>query len=114
MADHFYIDLELETKENQFYRRVIYTLPDFQLVLMSLKPGDEVPMETHPKLTQFIRVESGQGWAYIGQNQYKLYDGIAVVVPHNTKHRIVNDGDSDLKFYTIYSQPDHPDGLIED
>lgn len=109
-----HINLEEETNDNTYYRRVIYTLPNFQLVLMSLIPGQEIGMEVHPQNTQFIRVESGDGSAIINGNCHLLYDGVAVCIPPGAPHNIVNTSHNKcLKLYTIYVPPDHPDNLVE-
>lgn len=108
-------NIESDTLKNNNYRKVIYTVPDeLQLVLMSLTPGEDIPSETHNSTTQFIRVESGYGYAQIGTKKYKLKDGISVVIPPKKKHYIKNTSKSkSLKIYTIYSPPEHPKNLIQ-
>jgi mannose-6-phosphate isomerase-like protein (cupin superfamily) len=115
MSQIFAENIELITNKNNDYRNVVYTTSDknFQLVLMSLKPDQEIGMEKHDNTTQFIRIESGKGIAYINDKQYQLTDGSAVVIPSNTWHNIKNIGNSDLKLYTIYTPAEHPDKLIE-
>ncbi len=112
MSSPLVINIEDSTKLNPYYRDVIYT-GNFQLVLMSLKPSDTIPLEQHPHLDQFFRIESGTGYIEIffedEHLKYPLYDGVSVVVPANTYHQVVNDGTTDLKLYTIYSTPNHPD-----
>jgi mannose-6-phosphate isomerase-like protein (cupin superfamily) len=110
------LNIENETKKNSNYRQVITTTPQMQLVLMSVR--DQVPREIHHHLTQFIRVEAGQGLAILEMKdgeilRIELDPNIAVVVPPETYHTIVNTGKEDLKLYTLYSPPDHPHGLIE-
>lgn len=110
MFDTFFHDnIEEITIKNKNYREVIATTPNLQLVLMSLKPNTDIGTEIHPYTTQFIRVESGTGVAIINNEAYDLSDGIAIVIPLNTKHNIINTSKyAHLKLYTIYSPPHHP------
>lgn len=111
----FYDNIEQSTLQNNYYRRVIYTTPEMQLVYMSLRPQEEIGMEKHPQTTQFIRIESGTGLAVIGTHSYLLKDGIAVIIPPNTDHNIINISSTNkLKLYTLYSPPEHsPNTLIK-
>ncbi|OIO51137.1 cupin domain-containing protein [Candidatus Kaiserbacteria bacterium CG_4_9_14_3_um_filter_50_16] len=104
--------IEEATKENTDYRRVLYTAKHSQLVLMSLKSGEEIGEEVH-HLDQFFRFESGQGKAIIDGVEHKVKDGDAVVVPKGARHNIVNTGSGDLKLYTLYSPPNHKDGTVQ-
>ena len=98
---------------NTNFREVLYTSKYCQLVLMSLRPGEEIGMETHRGNDQFFRVEKGHGQCLIDGNEYELRDGDAVVVPSGARHNIINVSDSEeLKLYTIYSPPHHKDGII--
>ncbi len=107
------IDIEQKTIENTNFREVLYTAPNLQVVVMSLKPGEEIGMETHEKSDQFFRVEAGQGQAILDGEITELSDGMIVVIPEGTEHNIVNtSADTDLKVYTIYSPPEHPDGTV--
>jgi mannose-6-phosphate isomerase-like protein (cupin superfamily) len=109
---HGYIkDIDALTIDNQDFRRVLYTAKNCQLVLMSLKPKEEIGMETH-KLDQFFRVEAGQGEAILDGVHTKIDEGFAILVPAGTKHNIVNTGTAALKLYTIYSPPNHRDGVV--
>jgi mannose-6-phosphate isomerase-like protein (cupin superfamily) len=101
-------NIEKQTLNNNFYRKVIYTTPQQQLVLMSIPPGQEIGMEKHSKTTQFIRIESGKGIAKIADRKFLLKDGDAVIIPPNTLHNIISTGTQPLKLYTIYSPPEHP------
>ncbi|PIT96771.1 cupin domain-containing protein, partial [Candidatus Campbellbacteria bacterium CG10_big_fil_rev_8_21_14_0_10_35_52] len=93
------------------YRRVLYTAKNSQLVLMNIKPGEEIGEETH-KLDQFLRFEKGKGIAILNGVESDVGDGTAVVVPAGVKHNFINTGDIDLKLYTIYSPPNHRDKVI--
>jgi len=109
----FRANIENETLENENFRKVLYTSKHSQLVLMSLRPGEEIGMEVHPDNDQFFRFEKGQGRAEIDGNEYELKDGVAVVVPAGARHNIINTSDSeDLKLYTIYSPAHHKDGVV--
>ena len=106
-------NIEQKSLENDNFREVLFTGPLSQLVLMSLKPGEDIGQETHDDVDQFIRVEAGQGTAFLNGELYELADGSAVVIPAGTEHNVTNTGKSEsLKLYTIYSPPNHPDGTI--
>ena len=105
--------IESDATENTDFRRVLYTSEHSQLVLMSLRPGEEIGMETHRDNDQFFRVEKGQGRCLIDGNAYELSDGDAVVVPSGAQHNIINvSSEEELKLYTIYSPPHHKDGIV--
>lgn len=105
-------DLEKETKENEDYRRVLYTARYSQLVLMSIKPGDEIGEEVHG-LDQFICVEQGEAKVVLDGVETDIKDDWAVVIPAGTLHNVINTSkDTDLKLYSIYSQPEHKDGTV--
>lgn len=107
----YILNIEKASKENKNFRQVLYTSRYSQLVLMSLLPGEEIGEEVHG-LDQFLRIEEGRGRAIIGEKEYEIEDGTAIVVPAGTKHNIVNIGDVPLKLYTIYSPPNHRDKTI--
>lgn len=110
--DHYLIDIEDASIKNDNFRKVLFTAEHSQLVLMSLKPGEEIGMETH-QLDQFIRVEAGRGTAQLNGKDYPIQDGSALVIPAGTQHNIINSGkDGALKLYTIYSPPEHKDGVV--
>lgn len=108
----FILNIEQETLNNTDYRRVLYTSKFSQLVLMSIQPGDEIGEEIH-HLDQFIRVEEGNAKAILDGVEHELNTDFAVIVPAGTKHNIVNVGEFPLKLYTIYSPPEHKDGIVE-
>lgn len=106
-------NIEKLTLENSNFRYVLYTGKHSQLVLMSLKPGEEIGMETHPDNDQFFRIEKGTGQCVIDGNEYEIGDGTAIVVPAGAEHNVINVSDSeDLKLYTIYSPAHHKDGIV--
>ena len=105
-------NIEKETLENTDYRRVLYTAKNSQLVLMNIQPGSEIGMEVH-HLDQFIRIEQGTGKAILDGVEHDLQADFAVVVPAGTEHNIVNTGDTEMKLYTVYSPPEHKDGIVE-
>ena len=109
----YVINIEEKSLDNDFFREVLFTANDVQLVVMSLAPGEEIGMETHDDGDQFIRVESGKGIAILDGKEHELEDGSAVVIPAGVRHNIVNSSQQQpLKLYTIYSPPEHPDGTI--
>ncbi|MFC0772118.1 cupin domain-containing protein [Terrimonas alba] len=109
----FRISIDKATLSNSNFRKVLYTSKHSQLVLMSLKPSEEIGEETHPDNDQFFRIESGHGKCIIDGNEYEIKEGDAIVVPAGAKHNISNiDRAAELKMYTIYSPAHHKDGII--
>ena len=109
----FHINIERDTEQNTDFRRVLYTAKHSQLVLMSLRPQEEIGLETHPENDQFLRFEGGRGAVFINDNRYEVEDGDAVIVPAGARHNVVNlDETEELKIYTIYSPPHHKDGTV--
>jgi len=109
----FNANIEKETLENTNFRKVLYTGKNSQLVLMSLKPNEEIGMEVHPDNDQFFRFEAGTGKVVIDENEYTVGDGSAIVVPAGAEHNVINISDSEeLKMYTIYSPAHHKDGIV--
>ncbi|HEX6176453.1 MAG TPA: cupin domain-containing protein, partial [Candidatus Binatia bacterium] len=100
-------NIEDDTMKNKDFRRVLYTGKNSQLVLMSLRPKEEIGLETH-SLDQFIRVEAGRGIAVLDGVEHQIADGTAVVIPAGTKHNVINHSErEELKLYTLYSPPEH-------
>jgi mannose-6-phosphate isomerase-like protein (cupin superfamily) len=113
MKKGYHANIESLTKENVNFRRVLYTAEHMQLVLMSLLPGEEIGMETHPDNDQFFRFEAGEGKVFVDGNEYEVVDGDTVIVPCGSEHNVVNtSSDESLKMYTIYSPAHHKDGTI--
>lgn len=109
----FYTNIEVETLENTSFRKVLFTGKHTQLVVMSLKPKEDIGMETHKQVDQFFRFEEGVGKVIIDASEYNVVAGDAVVVPAGSRHNIINVSQTDnLKLYTLYSPPNHPDGTI--
>jgi mannose-6-phosphate isomerase-like protein (cupin superfamily) len=107
----FVENIESLSVANPDFRRVLYTAKNCQLVIMSLKPGEEIGEEVH-KLDQFFRVEEGTGEAILDGVSKPVSAGYAIVVPAGAKHNIVNTGKIGLKLYTIYAPPNHRDGVV--
>lgn len=106
------INIEEAALKNTNFRQVLYTAKHSQLVLMSLKPGEEIGEEVHT-LDQFIRIEKGVGMAVLDGVEHDLADNFAVVIPAGTKHNIINISETeDMKLYTIYSPPEHLDKVV--
>jgi mannose-6-phosphate isomerase-like protein (cupin superfamily) len=109
----FGIDIEKETKKNTDFRRVLYTGKFSQLVLMSLKPGEEIGEEVHDTVDQFFRFEEGEGVVIIDGVEHPVGDGIAIIVPSGARHNVINKSSKkNLRLYTIYSPPEHQDKVI--
>jgi len=109
----YVLNIEEKTLQNENFREVLYTAQHSQLVLMSLLPNEEIGMEVHEIVDQFIRIESGTGKAILNGEEHELSDGVAVIVPAGTKHNIINtSSDKKMKLYTVYSPAHHKDGTI--
>lgn len=109
----YIINIEEKTQANNYFREVLFTAPHCQLVVMALKPNEDIGEEVHTDVDQFLRVESGEGKAVLDGVETVIKDGSAVVVPAGTKHNIINTSSSTpLKLYTLYAPPEHRDGTI--
>ena len=111
-------NIDEATTRNDSFRTVLFTAQHLQLVVMSLLPGEEIGLEKHDHLEQFIRIESGRARVTMGpspdevEESHELEDDWAVVIPGGTWHNVVNIGDAALKLYTLYAPPEHPDGTV--
>ena len=109
----FKTNIERDTLKNRNFRKVLYTGKNSQLVLMSLRPKEEIGLETHPENDQFLRFEGGTGRVIVDESKYTVKDGDAVVIPAGAKHNVINtSAEEELKIYTIYSPPHHKDGIV--
>jgi mannose-6-phosphate isomerase-like protein (cupin superfamily) len=109
----FATDLEKETRENTDFRRVLYTGRFSQLVLMNLKPSEEIGEEVHDTVDQFFRFEEGEGMVIIDGVKHRVRDGSGVIVPSGARHNVLNTSSKmNLKLYTIYSPPEHQDKVV--
>lgn len=109
----FFGPIEKQTLKNGNFRQVLFTGKHAQLVVMSLKPGDEIGNEVHHHVDQFFRVEQGEATFTLGDEKHVARDGDAVIVPAGTYHNVVNTSKTEtMKLYTIYSPPNHPDGTV--
>lgn len=109
----FKINIEKAATGNDNFRKVLYTSSHSQLVLMNLKPDEEIGEEIHHENDQFFRIESGQGKCIIDRNEYDLKEGDAIVIPAGARHNIINTSKgASLKMYTIYSPAHHKDGIV--
>jgi mannose-6-phosphate isomerase-like protein (cupin superfamily) len=108
--------IEKQTLENTYFRQVLFTGKHAQLVLMCLRPSEEIGNEVHPKVDQFFRIEQGEAeFVLDGQEKHLVRDGDAIVVPAGTYHNVINASKTTpLKLYTIYSPPNHPDGTVHE
>ncbi len=108
----FVDDIEELTEGNADFRRVLYTAKNMQLVLMALQPGEEIGEEVHEEGDQFFRVEKGKGEIWVDGVVSEIKSDIAMIVPAGARHNIRNTGDKPLKLYTLYSPPEHVDGVV--
>lgn len=108
-------NMEKLTVDNTNFRKVLYTGQQMQLVLMSLKPGEDIGSEVHPENDQFFRFDAGQGKVVINETEYDVTDGDAVIVPRGSQHNVINISETeDLKMYTIYAPAHHKDGIVRE
>ncbi len=111
-------NIEKDTIKNDFYRKVINTTNNMQLVLMSLNPNEEIGMEIHNNIDQFFRIEKGNGKLVIKNNnnitEHQISDGTVIIIPKGTYHNIINSGNEKLKLYTLYSPPNHPVNRVQE
>ncbi|MDQ3262245.1 MAG: cupin domain-containing protein [Myxococcota bacterium] len=110
---HGFVDnIEELTENGSDFRRVLYTGKHLQLVLMSLRQGEEIGEEVHEDHDQFFRIEAGQGEIWIDGERTQVRDGDAVVVPAGARHNLVNTGQAPLRLYTLYGPPEHREGVV--
>ncbi|WP_027964120.1 cupin domain-containing protein [Halalkalibacillus halophilus] len=122
MKDHggepYVVNIEEVTKQNQNFRTALWTGEHLQVTLMSIEPGDDIGLEMHPDVDQFIRIEEGQGLVQMGDRQDRLdfnqyaSDDFAIMVPAGKWHNLINTGHRPLKVYSIYAPPEHPFGTV--
>ena len=106
-------NVEKETLENENFRKVLYTAKHSQLVLMSLRPKEEIGEEVHETIDQFFRFEKGQGKVVIDSKESDVSDGFSVIIPAGARHNVINVSETEnLKLYTVYSPPEHRDGVL--
>ncbi len=107
-------DIEKLTEKNNYFRQVLFTGKHTQLVVMSLKPGEEIGNEVHNTVDQFFRIEEGEAkFVFNETEEHVVHAGDAVVVPAGTYHNVINNSKKEaLKLYTLYSPPNHPDGTV--
>ena len=108
----FVENIEQLTTANTHFRRVVYTGKHLQLVLMTLKPGEEIGAEVHEGHDQFFRVEAGNGEVVIDGSRRPIADDDAIIVPAGARHNVVNTGSAPLQLYTLYAPPEHRDGVV--
>jgi len=114
----FVVNIEDVTKQNNNFRTALWTGTHLQLTLMSINVGEDIGLENHPNLDQFIRIEEGQGVVMMGDRKdnlnfrRKVYDDYAFIIPAGKWHNLINTGNKPLKLYSIYAPPQHPYGTI--
>lgn len=114
----FVINIEKATKQNNTFRTALWTGDNLQLTVMSINPGDDIGLEIHPNLDQFIRIEQGYGVVEMGNKKdmlnYRRRVGkdYAIIIPAGTWHNLTNIGNTPLKLYSIYAPPEHPKGTV--
>ena len=116
----FVININAATKQNNTFRTALWSGTHLQLTLMSLKVGEDIGLEVHPNLDQFLRIEQGQGLVQMGDSrdnlnfQRNVYDDFAFIIPAGKWHNLINTGNKPLKLYSIYAPPQHPHGTVHE
>jgi mannose-6-phosphate isomerase-like protein (cupin superfamily) len=111
-------DIEQTTLDNDNFRTVVFTGGHTQLTVMRLAPGEDIGLEAHPHLDQFLRIEQGRARVEFGTSEdnidetHDVEDDWAIIVPAGIWHNVVNEGDQEVKLYSLYSPPEHPDGTV--
>jgi len=109
----YFGSIEKATLKNGYFRQVMFTGKNAQLVVMCLQKGEEIGNEVHPNVDQFFRIEQGEATFVLnGKEKHVVRDGDAAIVPAGTFHNVINTGSGQLKLYTIYSPPNHPPGTV--
>ncbi len=114
----YVVDIDKATKQNTNFRTTLWTGDNLQVTLMSIKPGEDIGLEIHPDVDQFIRIEQGKGLVKIGDlkdnlnYEEEIFDDYAIMIPAGKWHNIANTGDIPLKLYSIYAPPEHPFGTV--
>ncbi|MFC7062638.1 cupin domain-containing protein [Halobacillus seohaensis] len=114
----FVININEATKQNDTFRTALWTGEHLQVTLMSIDVGEDIGLEMHPNVDQFLRIEQGQGIVRMGKNKNNLnfernvYDDSAIIIPAGTWHNLTNTGNTPLKLYSIYAPPNHPFGTV--
>jgi len=116
----YVVNIEEATLQNENFRTALWTGDHLQVTLMSIMPGEDIGLEVHPELDQFIRIEQGQGYVTMGDRKDKLdyrkkvFDDYAIIIPAGTWHNLYNTGNVPLKLYSIYAPPEHPFGTVHE
>ncbi|HET7827319.1 MAG TPA: cupin domain-containing protein, partial [Candidatus Saccharimonadales bacterium] len=105
-------DIASKCAQNTYFRQVLATGPHSQVVIMNIKPGEDIGEETHPANDQILYLLSGSGQAVLDHQASDFAAGDLVLVPAGTLHNFINSGQADLKIITTYSPPNHPDGTV--
>jgi len=114
----FVINIEKATVRNRFFRTALWTGGHLQLTLMSINPGEDIGLEIHRDLDQFLRIEQGRGVVMMGKSKddlsfrRRVSDDYAIIIPAGTWHNLVNTGNVPIKLYSIYAPPQHPFGTV--
>lgn len=114
----FVVNINEAAKQNNTYRTALWTGNHLQVTLMSINVGEDIGLEVHPHVDQFLRIEQGQGIVQMGKRKENLnfvqrvYDDFAIMIPANTWHNVTNTGNMPLKLYSIYAPPQHPFGTV--
>lgn len=115
---HYLGNIEDETIKNETFRTTLFTGKHLQLTVMDIKPGEDVGLEVHPHVDQFLRAEAGSGTVLLGESEDTMKEvgelkaDMALIIPAGTWHNVVNSGSESLKLYSIYAPPNHPEGTI--
>jgi len=105
-------DIVARTQHNQWFREVLATGRNAQVVVMRIPPGGEIGEEVHHGVDQVLVFVEGQGEVILDGEHSPVLPDRLVLVPAGTLHNVVNTGSEDLRLYTIYAPPEHAPGTI--
>lgn len=114
----YVVNIEKVTKQNENFRTALWTGAHLQLTLMSIAPGEDIGLEIHPDVDQFLRIEQGEGLVQMGRRkealdfERRVFDDDAIIIPAGTWHNVTNTGNTPMKLYSIYAPPNHPFGTV--
>lgn len=113
MVEPYVTDIEQLTKDNESFREVLFTGEHAQLVVMSIRPGEDIGMETHPDVDQLLFIVDGEGTAVLDGRSFGFEKGSVICVPAGTEHDVINNSDAPVRLFTTYSPPEHAPGTVQ-
>ena len=103
-----------QAKESEAFRNVLFTGEKSQLVIMSLRPGEDIGEEVHKDVDQMLYLVKGTGVAVIEGKEVPFEKGAIFCVPKGTRHNVKNLGDEAMKLFTVYAPPQHAPNTVHE